>query len=294
MDPAQISSNSVPPTVLVERLVVDGNDLPLEFEMAGNLSAGETAPAVELQPGKTTIEFYYTATSLTAPEKVQFKYRLAGLEQDWVNAGTKRSAGYSRLPPGKFEFRVAACNNEDFRRPEWPGDFTNVITVNMAADVAGDVLLANQPGALVEFAALGVNVRVAWLDGWWAVATGSSFAAPRATALLARLLSVHPGLSPWEAKALLLGPLTVEPPFRDRGIGLRLIERSMAEARQAGHHLVILVGDEPYYKRAGFKRVPKGLVKFPGPVDSNRILVAELVAGAFEGISGPVSPDWEP
>jgi subtilisin len=99
---------------------------------------------------------------------------------------------------------VAACNNEDFRRPEWPGDFTNVITVNMAADVAGDVLLANQPGALVEFAALGVNVRVAWLDGWWAVATGSSFAAPRATALLARLLSVHPGLSPWEAKALLL------------------------------------------------------------------------------------------
>lgn len=99
---------------------------------------------------------------------------------------------------------VAACNNEDFRRPEWPGDFTSVITVNMVANVPPDALVANQPGALVEFAALGVGLRVPWLDGRWALRTGSSFAAPRVTALLARLLSVFPGLSPWEAKALLL------------------------------------------------------------------------------------------
>jgi subtilisin len=99
---------------------------------------------------------------------------------------------------------VAACNNEDFRRPEWPGDFTSVITVNMAAGVPEDVIFSHHPGALVEFAALGVNVRVAWLHGRWAVGTGSSFAAPRAAALLARLLSVYPDLSPWEAKALLL------------------------------------------------------------------------------------------
>ncbi|RYD34044.1 MAG: alkaline serine protease [Verrucomicrobiaceae bacterium] len=99
---------------------------------------------------------------------------------------------------------VAACNNEDFRRPEWPGDFTSVITVNMVSDVPPDALVANQPGALVEFAALGVGLRVPWLDGRWAIRTGSSFAAPRVTALLARLLSVFPGLSPWEAKSLLL------------------------------------------------------------------------------------------
>jgi predicted N-acetyltransferase YhbS len=117
------------------------------------------------------------------------------------------------------------------------------------------------------------------------------------TARIGTLLVGSVRLSPiriGQAKALLLGPLTVEPPFRDHGIGLRLIERSMAEAGQAGHRLVLLVGDEPYYKRAGFKRIPKGQVKFPGPVDANRLLVAELVAGAFEGISGPVSPDWEP
>jgi subtilisin len=99
---------------------------------------------------------------------------------------------------------VAACNNEDFRRPEWPGDFTSVITVNMHAGVAEDVLLRNQPGALVEFAALGVGVRLPWKGGQWVTNTGSSFAAPRVSALLARLLSRHPSLFPWEAKALML------------------------------------------------------------------------------------------
>jgi predicted N-acetyltransferase YhbS len=95
-----------------------------------------------------------------------------------------------------------------------------------------------------------------------------------------------------ETKALLLGPLTVEPPFRDRGIGQALIERALAEARAKGHRLVLLVGDEPYYAKAGFKRVPKGQVTLPGPVDPARLLIAELVPGAFDGVSGPVMPDW--
>ena len=96
-----------------------------------------------------------------------------------------------------------------------------------------------------------------------------------------------------ETKALLLGPLTVEPPFRDRGIGLKLIERAMAAARDKGHRLVFLVGDEPYYARAGFKRVPKGQVTLPGPVDPARVLVAELADGAFAGVSGEMQPDWD-
>src|SRR6266851_1773107 len=67
-----------------------------------------------------------------------------------------------------------------------------------------------------------------------------------------------------ETKALLLGPLTVEPPFRDRGIGQVLIERSLAEAKAKGHRLVLLVGDEPYYGKSGFKRVARGQVTMPG------------------------------
>jgi predicted N-acetyltransferase YhbS len=96
-----------------------------------------------------------------------------------------------------------------------------------------------------------------------------------------------------DTKALLLGPLTVEPPFRERGVGSTLIERALKHAKGAGHRLVVLVGDEPYYGKSGFKRIAKGLVKMPGPVDPARLLVAELATGAFEGVAGLIRPDWE-
>jgi predicted N-acetyltransferase YhbS len=116
------------------------------------------------------------------------------------------------------------------------------------------------------------------------------------TAHIGTLLVGSVRLSPvrvGEAKALLLGPLTVEPPFRERGVGKALIERALAEARAQGHRLVILVGDEPYYGKFGFKRIPPGRVTMPGPVDPARLLVAELAAGAFDGVSGPIRPEWE-
>jgi predicted N-acetyltransferase YhbS len=93
------------------------------------------------------------------------------------------------------------------------------------------------------------------------------------------------------AKALLLGPLTIEPPFRERGIGQALMARALAEAKAKGHGLVVLVGDEPYYGRSGFKRVPKGRAVMPGPVDPERVLVCELTEGAFADVSGPIRPD---
>ncbi len=95
------------------------------------------------------------------------------------------------------------------------------------------------------------------------------------------------------AKALLLGPLTVEPPFRSRGIGRALIARALANAKDQGHRLVLLVGDAPFYERAGFKPIPKGQVTMPGPVDPERLLVHELVPGAFQGLAGMIKPDWE-
>src|SRR5580692_11955414 len=95
-----------------------------------------------------------------------------------------------------------------------------------------------------------------------------------------------------ETKALLLGPLTVEPAFRERGVGMALIERALKEAKASGHKLVLLVGDEPYYGKAGFKPVPPGCALMPGPVDPARLLVAELGDGAFEGVSGMIRPDF--
>ena len=116
------------------------------------------------------------------------------------------------------------------------------------------------------------------------------------TARIGTLLVGSVRLSPiriGETPALLLGPLTVEPPFRDRGIGLGLIERALQEAKAKGHKLVVLVGDESYYSRCGFRRIPKGEVTMPGPVDPQRLLVAELADGAFAGVSGPIRPEWE-
>ena len=116
------------------------------------------------------------------------------------------------------------------------------------------------------------------------------------TARVGSLLVGSVRLSPvriGEAKALLLGPLTVEPPFRDRGVGQALIARALDEARAKGHRLVILVGDEPYYAKCGFKRIPPGRVTMPGPVDPSRLLVAELAEGASEGLSGMVGGEWD-
>jgi predicted N-acetyltransferase YhbS len=95
-----------------------------------------------------------------------------------------------------------------------------------------------------------------------------------------------------DTPALLLGPLTVKQPFRGRGVGRALLERALADDRAKGHRLVVLVGDEAYYSRAGFKMIPKGRATMPGPVDLRRLLVAELADGAFEGVSGPIRPDW--
>jgi predicted N-acetyltransferase YhbS len=95
-----------------------------------------------------------------------------------------------------------------------------------------------------------------------------------------------------DTPALLLGPLTVEPPFRKRGVGRALLDRALKEAKAKGHRLVFLVGDEAYYGRLGFKIVPKGRAAMPGPVDYNRLLVAELAEAAFDGVTGAIRPDW--
>ena len=95
-----------------------------------------------------------------------------------------------------------------------------------------------------------------------------------------------------DTPALMLGPLTVEPPFRGRGVGRALLERAINDARAKGHRLIVLVGDDAYYARVGFKPIAKGRATMPGPVDYSRLLVMELVDGAFEGVSGSIQPDW--
>ena len=91
-----------------------------------------------------------------------------------------------------------------------------------------------------------------------------------------------------ERRVLMLGPLAVETDQRGRGIGVALMERGVEEARARGHEAVILVGDEPYYARVGFSKLPAGRVRFPGPVDPARVLGLALKPDALADLSGEV------
>lgn len=91
-------------------------------------------------------------------------------------------------------------------------------------------------------------------------------------------------------EALLLGPLAVDPDLQGKGCGIALMEHGLAHARTLGYALVILVGDEPYYARVGFSRIPDGQIVMPGPVDPARLLGCEFQSGALERARGPVFP----
>ncbi|TYC55838.1 N-acetyltransferase [Rhodobacterales bacterium] len=91
-----------------------------------------------------------------------------------------------------------------------------------------------------------------------------------------------------ETRALLLGPLTVSPDFKNRGLGKALMRTAMEAAEAAGDKVVLLVGDAPYYGPFGFAQVPFGKITLPGPVDPARLLVAclndaDMPEGAVHG-----------
>lgn len=88
--------------------------------------------------------------------------------------------------------------------------------------------------------------------------------------------------------AVLLGPIAVDQEFQSQGYGNKLITESLEQQKQSGVALVILVGDEPYYGRFGFKPVPPGAIVFPGPVNPARILALELKPGALARYRGLV------
>ncbi len=91
-----------------------------------------------------------------------------------------------------------------------------------------------------------------------------------------------------EGRGLLLGPLAVRPAHKNLGIGRRLVAMAVSAAADAGTALVLLVGDEPYYGPLGFKRVPRGQVRMPRPVDLDRILAVEIVPGALARFHGEI------
>ena len=99
IDPQKIKTNAQPPPVTIEEIRVDEQSIAPRGKM-------------ELPPGNSRLEFYYTAPSFVAPDKVRFKYKLEGFDSNWVEGGSRRIAYYTNLRPGSYTFRVIACNND--------------------------------------------------------------------------------------------------------------------------------------------------------------------------------------
>ena len=99
IDPKAIKRNTLPPSVLIERVVADQQSVP-------------TGQFINLSSDKRDFEFHYTALSFLVPHRVLFKYKLEGYDEEWVDAGTRRVAYYTNLRPGRYRFRVMACNND--------------------------------------------------------------------------------------------------------------------------------------------------------------------------------------
>lgn len=92
--------------------------------------------------------------------------------------------------------------------------------------------------------------------------------------------------------ALLLGPIAVHGGLRKTGVGTLLMTEGLAKARALGHRIVLLVGDEPYYGRFGFRRNLAESLRLPGPVELERFLGLELVNGALDGVHGLVDTSF--
>lgn len=102
VDPKRYAGHDTPPAVVIEDMLVNGR----AFAVPENGEAGETV----LHPGRNDLEFHYTALHSPAPESVIFRYQLAGLNEQPVNAATRRFAIYAQIPPGHYRFQVWAAN----------------------------------------------------------------------------------------------------------------------------------------------------------------------------------------
>jgi len=104
IDRSHFPVNSLPPPVAIERFAVDDADNPPGTRIAGNL--------LKIAAGHVHFQFDYAGLSFVAPQKVRYRFMLEGFDHHWTEAGARRAAYYTNIPPGKYTFRVQAANND--------------------------------------------------------------------------------------------------------------------------------------------------------------------------------------
>jgi signal transduction histidine kinase len=99
INPMRIARNTVPPPIFIQSVIANGRKY-------------DNTTSMSLPPRIANLQITYTATSLTIPERVRFRYKLEGQDKEWQDAGTRREAFYTNLDPGSYQFHVIACNND--------------------------------------------------------------------------------------------------------------------------------------------------------------------------------------
>jgi signal transduction histidine kinase/ligand-binding sensor domain-containing protein len=152
-DPRHLPVNTVPPPVYVERVIADQRPYTVTAAISSSIRLPALVRAVQID---------YTALSLVAPAKMRFRYKLEGWDRDWQDAGTRRQAFYTNLPPRSYRFRVMASNNSGV----W-----------------------NEAGAAVDFVIAPAYYQTGW---FWAFAAGLVAAAAWGThRLRLRIVETH-------------------------------------------------------------------------------------------------------
>lgn len=99
VDPKRLKLNPIAPSVVIQSITVDQRKVPF-------------SPSVVLPPGQGSLSISYAGLSFRAPERVRYKYKLEGFDQEWQDAGTRREAFYTNLAPGRYRFLLMAANND--------------------------------------------------------------------------------------------------------------------------------------------------------------------------------------
>lgn len=114
VDPRRLPAAAPPPVAMLEGVLVDGKLISGfgVWDMDAPAGEGRRSPVLRIPPGRHSVEFQYTGPSFDRPEQTHFRYQLKGLDTGWFDAGPRRTAPYSYVPPGEYHFQVVAGNDE--------------------------------------------------------------------------------------------------------------------------------------------------------------------------------------